>query len=860
MPLQRYAPRLVAVLVMVGVGLATMRPTIAGATPPSAAAGRFVVRGLTDPDPERLARSLEADEELLLLSSPLTTRKALLAAAASKTMLALQHEGYPEPQATATLESEGDGDHGGRIVIDVVPGTRQLAAGIEITGLPEPLTEDLRRWLRSQRPAPGAVSVSYDTEGGWSGTRWLDPRGQPARMEMPAWSRGHPAAFDAPHLATIRAVIARFLREQGFFAAAKLADKPGAALGSAQRDPAGGSIDVAVRPDDEGAVLSIAFSAVPPASTLRDIEVAPAGRVSAAVLQEKLGIVPGGPVTERDRVAWRETLRQSGRFVRHEVKFREVKPGHDGAPGIVAIFDLAAYPHVPPLAEPLTREQEAVLRARSWLLETLANDDDLIVTWTRPSDAAGPPQPTGSLVISTHEGLLLTALPGGDDACGMAVSGGGLGWFLPRAAGWFEVPLPVRTRLDIDVAVDLHETVDKGRHDYRRELHAGCSLEPRPRDAVAAVALAARIEPVACLSLLHEGSPTLRWEEDHLVVAGPRLATRIDATTGRLVSVTLPDGSHVAFDAAAGRFAGDLAALRAAAGTDLTRPEALVSSGVAFFTGDAMGAASRRLLEAVDLAAVVTPWQERIASVADTLRRTSASGGFAAADRAADAALDRLAAADSTPLVTIPATAPPADAASSMVMARLAATHAWRWMERTCGRDTWPAALARVATLAARHDAGVLWELSAFLSAKQYGPVAYLAASSAAPMPAMAASLARQGQSRLTAEAFHADCLAVLAVLQGCGLDCCSVSLLRTLDDAEAEQIGEKWLRDRGSLVPIVHELRGCESDAAALAALPEALDRWWTASLQKVVASALASRADIQTADKPSSDPTAVR
>jgi hypothetical protein len=202
----------------------------------------------------------------------------------------------------------------------------------------------------------------------------------------------------------------------------------------------------------------------------------------------------------------------------------------------------------------------------------------------------------------------------------------------------------------------------------------------------------------------------------------------------------------------------------------------------------------------------------------------------------------------------------PTDTASSMVMARLAATHAWRWIERTCGRETWPAALARVATLATRHDAGALWELSAFLSSKEYGPVAYLAASSAAPMPAMAASLARQGQTRLTAEAFHADCLAALAVLKGCGLDCCAVSLLRTIDDAEAQQIGEAWLRDRESVVPLVRDLRSCETDAAAVAELPSALDRWWMASLEKVVAAALASRAEVQTADKPASDATTVR
>jgi hypothetical protein len=464
-------------------------------------------------------------------------------------------------------------------------------------------------------------------------------------------------------------------------------------------------------------------------------------------------------------------------------------------------------------------------------------------------------------VISTREGLLLGALPGSDDACGMAVSGAGLGWFLPGAAGWFELPLPVRTRLDIDVSLDLHETVDKGRHDYRRELHAACRLEPRPRDATAAIAMAARIEPVACLSLLAEGNPAIHWEGEQLVVAADEVAARIDGPTGRILSLALADGGSISFDAAPGRFTGDLAALRVAAGNDLTRPEALVSSGVMFFTSDAMRTAARHLLDAVEMSQVVSPWQERLEAIAAKLHRTADSGGFAAADRAADAALDQLATTADTPLLLIPATTPsPADAASSMVMARLAATHAWRWMDQTCGRETWPAALARMATLATRHDAGVIWELSAYLASKQHGPVAYLAASSAAPTPSMAASLARQGQERLTAEAFHADCLALLAALNGCGLDDCGVSLLRTIDDAEAEEIGAAWLRDRESLVPLVRDLRTCESDAAAVAALPDALDRWWRASLQKVLAAALAARAEIQTADKPPSDPTAVR
>ncbi|MBM4012754.1 MAG: hypothetical protein FJ286_15510 [Planctomycetes bacterium] len=41
-----------------------------------AAAREYVVRGVDDPAPDRLARALENDDGLLLLTSPLTSRKA----------------------------------------------------------------------------------------------------------------------------------------------------------------------------------------------------------------------------------------------------------------------------------------------------------------------------------------------------------------------------------------------------------------------------------------------------------------------------------------------------------------------------------------------------------------------------------------------------------------------------------------------------------------------------------------------------------------------------------------------------------------------------------------------------------------
>ena len=853
----RDRPRLIRwCIVALILGISPAAP--ASAVDPPAAGRTFIIRGVTDPDPDLLARSLAANDDILLLTSPFTTRKAFLAAVADKARLAMQHQGYADAQAAATVETHADGT---RVIIDVVPGPRYSAAGIEINGLPDDLSQELRSWLKSQRPPADAIPRTVDTDGGWSGTQWVDTRGQPAAMQPALWQRGQPAPFDAYHLHATRRAIARFLRDHAYFAAAKLLEKPDAA---GRSGTTGASCDVRIRPDADGAVLAISFTELPPASILRDIEVAPASRTTATILCEKLGIELGKPATDHNRLAWREWLRQSGRFVRHEVKFRETKPGDDGLSGMVAIFDLSAYSHVPPLAEPLSREEEVMLRCRSWLLATLANEDDLVITWT-PGPAARSadhPEVGGGLVISTREGLLLTGLPGTADACGVAVSSAGLGWYLPHAAGWFEVPLPGRLRAAVNVAFTLSEKVAAGHHTYPREISTSCAIESRPRDTVAAAAITAQIEPVACLSIVHDDRVDLRWEDDILVVRAGPTESRFEGATGRLVSVGLPDGGRLSLEAAPHRFATDLATLREAAGDDAARDDALVSSGVLFFTGDEAAHAVDRLLAAAGMPEPLAAWRPRLAAVAEKLQRAVERGGFAVADRHVADALRRATEDEATPLVTIPGSDPgEVHADPLMALGGVAATRAWRWLDRACGRDAWPTALARLATLAAKKDStAALWEVTAFMAAKQHGPLAYLAAANVVPVPTMAVSFARQGQERLTAEGFHADSAAVLAILNECGLDHGIVSVLRSLDDDEVRSVGEEWLHDPAALVPLVNDLRSQASEDAAVAVLPAALDRWWETSLRVTVAAALAARTEIQTADKPAAEPAARR
>lgn len=810
------------------------------ATAAVASAREYVVRGVDDPGPDLLARSLANDDGLLLLTSPLTTRKAYLAAVVEKTTLALQHAGYPDAKATAAVETGTEGD---RVIVETVPGARYLAAAIEITGLPDDLAGDLRGWLRSQRPPADAVPRAVDTESGWSGTRWFDRRGQPARMEPALWSRGQPAPFDTHHIRDIRAAIARFLRDHGHFAAARGIEKPQAT---------GPRCDVSVARSDDGAVLAIAFADLPSAAVLREVEVAPASRVSSAELCQALGIELGRTVTEHDRLAWHEALRESGRFVRHDVKFKETKPDADGVTGVVAIFDLAAYPHVPPFGQPLSREEEVMLRFRSWLLDTLANDDDLAITWHRGAEEPA----TAALSISTRSGVLLTCLPGTDDACGMAASDLGLGWYLPRAAGRFEVPLPGKVRGCFTAALDLAETSDRGRHSYPRQFTVAAALEPRPRDAEAAVALTARIEPVACLSLVHGPESQVRWEDDVLVIAEQGVEARFDGPSGRLVSIHAADGSTVAVGATPGLLTRDLEALRDRAGADAYRADAPITSLVEFIAAEGFLDAAGRISAAAGFADAFTTWRPRIGAVASNLLEMAGRGGFATADSHVATAMAHVADDDAQPLPVIPTAlaAGPTDPWSMLTLATT--TQAWRWLDESCGRDTWPCALVRIATLAAGKDStGALWEITSLMANTRYGPLANLAAANLIPMETMAVSFARQGQARLSTAAFHADCEAVRAVLADCGLDRCCVALVRSLDDDEARAIGGSCFGDPGVLLPLVHELHGCASEDEALVALPTALDRWWDSSLRSLVASALAAKTDLKTADKPDTD-----
>ena len=832
-------------------------------------ADRLVVRGTTQIDAEQLRQPLAEDTDIVWLSRPHASRDGFIAAVVRKATLALERAGFAEAQVHAAVESS-DGVE--RLALDVVEGPRFEAGTIDVTGLPEETAARLVRFLSERQPPRDAMQHEIHDSEGNTKTIWLAADGRPATLEQPAWKPAGPATCDAVALHRIHADVARFLRDEGYLAVAlpahdrrPLAKLTRSAGGTSRSSPTDGArarrgpIDITLRPADRAIDLVVAIHDLPPKAVLRRIELPPECTTTERDITAYLGIKLGEPVSDRDRLAWRDRLRRSGRFLRYEVEFR----GDPTDPGAAAVrFGLEEYPSATPLSRTLSREEATMLRFRDWLEEAICRGDDLVIDIIRPkAEAVSDAAASAQLLLSPTAGVLLTALPGGDRACGLAVSHADVSLLPAGGAGRLDVPLPSRSWLTATVGLSLSREKTEGRAPpkYRRNLSFGWSVGSVTDGKPAGVAIAMPIEPVACLSLVHEDSPQVRFEGDTMVLEVAGTTSRIDAVSGRPLGLAVA-GCEVSLQARPGALDAAVDELRAAAGPNMLRADAPVASAVEFLLSGDIAAACSRVADAAGLRGDTRSlWESRIGQVSDLVRRCREDGGLERCDRLlANVSADHGpgGTAGGKPVVEpleLPADEEPTNpAAAQKATIRHVAAMAWRLTEEHCGRGSWPASLVRAGACAMVGDPAVLDEMAEFMTSEEHGPLAHVSASSLTAVPLVAATLARRGQERLSTIAFHTDCHPLLAAVVPYGLDVCCVSLARSLDDASAREIGRAAGGDPEILLPLVHALQAHPRHEDAVEGLQAALDCWWDASLRAMVAAKLDAIASPRTATAP--------
>jgi len=817
---------------------------------------RLVVRGMTQIDSERLRLALIDDDTLAWLSRPGDSRDDFVAAVVAKATLALERAGFPAPRVRAAVESS-DGVE--RLALDVVEGERLTAGSIEVTGLPEEDAARLVRFLSERQPPLDAVPRSFDSPDGSTRTVWVDAAERPATLLDAEWTPGDPAACDAIAARSVRAAVARFLRDDGYLAIAPLVERSSSGklprgetytVHSKWIDASGthAAFDVSLRRAGGVADLVVAIKELPPKSRLREIELPADCRTRQEDLAAFLGITVGSSVTERDRIGWQDRLRMSGRFLRHEVELR-ADPADPAA--VVARFDLEEYPRATPLRDPLTRAEATMLRFREWMVGA-TRTGDLIVDVRRQGVEAVPAGLVARFVVSQTDGCAVTAMPEADAACGLIADGTRVSLVSPGGAGRLDVPLPARSRVTatIGLSISREAASDPDEPTHLHNLSFGCGLAAGDDVEDGRVQIEMRIEPVACLAMVHQGDPAVSFEGDTLVIVAKAATSRVDAVSGRPLSLAI-DGYELAADAQRGGLQAAVASLGRAAGPNRFRDAAPVTSAVELLTSDGVAEACGRLataagmpLEEPPIAAVVPV----VAAVRRCLARCLADGGIALCD----AAVAARRAAGPSPVVAleIPREGPLGSGqAAKKAIERQVAAFVWECAEDHCGRDSWPASLTRAAACGLVSDPTIFREMTSFMAHDDYGPLAYACAATLSPVPTVARSLALRGQERLSTIAFHTDCRPLLTAIDRYGLDDCCVSVLRSLDDEAVREIGRAAIGDPEFLLPLVQQLRLHATHDAAVEALQDALDAWWEGGLRAFVAARLDAMARPRTA-----------
>lgn len=537
------------------------------------AAYRLVVRGLTTIPCESLRDGLLEDADLYWRGLPSADRAEYLQALQARSTLALKATGFAEPRVTVTTE-RGDDDTE-MIAIDVVEGPRTMMGPIRVTGLPGELAARLDAHLRNEQPPVEAERETFVFPDGTTTTRWRRATGETVRFLEPAWEPEEPANFAHPGQYAIYAHVASFFRHEGYFDLVGLNITDAAEYVARLRE----RVDVSLVCENGQATLVIDVQGLPPKSVLKAIEISKDLHTASEELQTYLGIEIGKPVSNADRVAWLEKLRDSGRFLSHSVSFKPVTDG------VAASFELVEYAPARPLADPPSREEEALRRCREWFMGLWHSGHEIRISATHENHARGEDAPPVELdaVIGRNAGCV-GVLRFGEDQYGVSLWHDKVGLYGPAARLTVWLPGGLAPYFTVRSSIAL-EDEDDVRSRPRGSFALGAAVNSKHGENQLT------IEPVCCAYAAN--TTTSSMDGDVLVIEyegesddspdARRTGTmRIDPVTGQCLGGT--DGAWV-FTVSTGKGTGAevIASLEAASGPNVADAERPVAAIGEFF-------------------------------------------------------------------------------------------------------------------------------------------------------------------------------------------------------------------------------------------------------------------------------------
>ena len=333
-------------LLLVGticLGLVDAAPNELETTPSAAALAdparwRFV--GCEAYKSEELREALAANLDVIVATRSAGTVDQLIAAVTRQLTLGYQSVGYHEATVSADVDAGTK-----QLIVTVHEGRLSRQGKVEVRGATTINVGQLAQEVTQKYAPADAIPVFQGSAPtGEAPLTWIKPNGQPEKLNDAIWNPGQPAPFVPSIWKTWEPLIHLMLNRHGY------------------SEPA---LSVSVEPVEDGtATLVITVKAEGPRVALGEIEVTGNERNSTEEILNYLQLKPGMPFDsmQQARVNWQ--LRQSARFLKHDVQL--IAPTFD-EPSSRLRLTLVEAPRVPMLNEPFTEIQQVAIRAAHWM-------------------------------------------------------------------------------------------------------------------------------------------------------------------------------------------------------------------------------------------------------------------------------------------------------------------------------------------------------------------------------------------------------------------------------------------------------------------------------------------------------------
>lgn len=439
---------------------------------------KLVIEGATTFSREEIREAIFNELDVVAASAPAASLEPLLTVIGSRAAAGYRGAGFFDVDVSVVADD-------GKLVMTINEGQRFTNGEITVSGNHHIDAEK----IKSQLTQPEKTD----------------------RKPRPAWPSDAPASFAPETEARLREKALTLVHEQGCYRA-KLRAK--------------------IEPDRgaQQAVLHIDLHEEGPLSRLGDISLAGNERNSRDAVLAYLSLDATAPLTRELREQINARLLASGRFisVRWELGTPEDR-GDAWSPGLhVKEYDLA-----PPLGQPLSREEAALLKAAEWFQRLEQSDEELVFL-----DGAGD----NFLVLAPKRGFIAALKPLADDAEGedghefdyaivMDEKRVGLYCRSQRQKIVAEPPpAPVIGQAGVSIV--------GGAPDWngREQTTFGAGFNTKTQKGYRRhMQLTLELAPTAALSLLYKHKAKHHWDGDVLSLAWDDRELRVNGLTGKLI-------------------------------------------------------------------------------------------------------------------------------------------------------------------------------------------------------------------------------------------------------------------------------------------------------------------------------------